>query len=368
MSLRLRILSLSLFTWMPLVILAAAGGVAVTRSVGIPLLFDYVVHVRFLVAMPVLIAAEGVVWARVIDLARYLVLSGLVVESGRPALERLVDRFTALRRSRIIAVAAAAGVVFGVLYFRKEFSGDLSTWQFVPGSSQRVRSAAGWWYLLVSVPIFQFLVWYWALRYAAWCWFLFRLSRLDLVLVPSHPDRSAGLRPIGQVHQYWAIVVFAVSSLISANVGLALVHGQSIADFRVELASFLGLSLVVLFAPFLAFSGKLLTARVRGLLDYGVLAAEYTRQFDQKWIAPEAKSRRSAEAGGSGESLLGASDIQSLADLANSYAVVRDIRLVPFEMLNVLAIILAVAIPFVPLVFAVISPVEVFRGLVQFFL
>jgi len=364
-SLRLRVLTLSLFTWMPIVVLAATGGVAVGTSVGIPLLFDYVVHVRFLVALPVLVASEGVVWAKVVDLARYLVLSGLVAESGRPALERLVDRFNALRRSRIIPVAAAVGAVFGALFFRKEFSGDLTTWQFVPGSSQQVRSAAGWWYLLVSVPIFQFLVFYWALRYAVWCWFLFRLSRLDLLLVPSHPDRSAGLRPIGQLHQYWAIVVFALSSLVSANVGLALVHGRSITDFRVELLSFLGLSLLVLFAPSLAFSGKLLTARSRGLLDYGVLAAEYTRQFDQKWIAPEA---RSAEAGGSGESLLGTSDIQSLADLANSYAVVRDTRLVPFEMLNVLVIILTVAIPFVPLVFAVISPVEVFKSLVQLFL
>jgi hypothetical protein len=359
-SLRVRILSLLLLTWMPLVILAAATGGAAGHSVGLPLLVDYVVHVRFLVAMPVLIASEGVVWAKVIDLSRYLVLSGLISESGLPGLERLVERFNVLRMHRIVPAAAAVGVVFGVILLRKEFSGDLSTWQFVPGSSQQVRSVAGWWYLLVSVPIFQFLVLYWALRYAMWCWFLFRLSRLDLVLVPSHPDRSAGLRPVGQVHQHWALVVFALSSVVSANVGLAVVHGQSLTDFRVEIVAFLGLSLVVLFAPFLAFSGKLLTVRMRALLDYGVLAAEYTRRFDQKWLATEARPDR--------EPLLGTADLQSLADLANSYGVVHDIRIVPFEMVNVLAIVLAVAIPFVPLVFAVISPVEVFKSLAQFFL
>ena len=270
-------------------------------------------------------------------------------------------------------------------FLRSDLLGDASAWQFVSGSAGSVRSPAGWWYLLVSVPIFQFLVFLWACRYAIWCGFLFRLSRLDLALIPTHPDRSAGLRPIGQVHQYWAIVVFAISSLVAVHIGLDLLEsGRSLLDYRLELAAFLGMSLVVLFAPFLAFSGKLLDARHRGLLQYGRFAAAYTRAFDAKWVHNGAGGAgwRQGGRGGRGrhggqggrgrrfgeEPLLGSADIQSLADLANSYAVVHEVRAFPFDLVNVLVIVLAVAIPFSPLVFAVISPLEAMKQVIQILL
>jgi hypothetical protein len=359
---RRRVMVLLLLTWVPLLILTAASGVAAGNRLTIPALFDWAVDVRFLIAMPVMIGAGNVIWPKIGDLFQYLVQSGLVAETEVPVLREHVQWFNAQRTSRLVPVIVGVGVVFGVLFLRRELSGDVSAWQFVPGSSGQVRSAAGWWYLLISVPVFQFLILFWAWRYVLWCRFLFRLSRLDLVLIPSHPDRSAGLRPIGQVHQYWSLFVFALSSLVAVHVGLELVErGGSLFDYRLQLATFLGFSLLVLFAPFLAFSGKLLQARHHGLLGYGLLAAEYTRAFDEKWVH---------HTGGSAgqEPLLGTADIQSLADLANSYSVVHGLRIVPVEMLNVLIIVLAVAIPFFPLAFTVVSPIEVFRQVVQILL
>jgi hypothetical protein len=55
--------------------------------------------------------------------------------------------------------------------------------------------------------------------------------------------------------------------------------------------------------------------------EYGGLAARYTREFHEKWI----RGRAPAD-----EPLVGSADIQSLADLANSYEVVRGTRAVPF--------------------------------------
>jgi hypothetical protein len=357
---RVRVAGLVLLTWVPLVILSALGDVRSGRRGTLSLLVDYTVYVRFLLAVPVLVLAEGVIWPRVLDLFHYLVQAGVVAEAGVPALERLIRRFDALRRSWTMFAAAAFCVLFGMRYLRSDLLRDASPWQFVSGSSESVRSAAGWWYLLVSVPIFQFLVFLWACRYAIWCGFLFRLSRLDLALLPTHPDRSAGLRPIGQVHQYWAVVVFAVSSLVSVHIGLELLEGgRSLLDYRLQLATFLGMSLFVLFAPFLAFSGKLLAARNRGLLDYGRFAAAYTRAFNTKWLDGATPDPLD---------LLGTADIQSLADLANSYQVVHGVRAVPFEWINVLAIVLAVAIPFVPLVFAVISPIDAIKQVLQILL
>ena len=62
---------------------------------------------------------------------------------------------------------------------------------------------AGWYFAFVSQLVYQFLValslWKWLL----WCYFLFRLSRLELQLVPTHPDHHGGgpgrnTRPFGR--------------------------------------------------------------------------------------------------------------------------------------------------------------------------
>jgi hypothetical protein len=355
-STRNLVLALIALTWVPLAVLTVAAGTAIGAAVTVPLVLDYTANVRFLVALPVLIVAERIVWAEVVDLSQYLVRAELVAPAQEAALEQLVAQFDRIRRARLIAAAAAVAVIFGVIFFRTEFS-QTSTWQFVPGDPRLARSPAGWWYLLISVPVFQFLIFSWACRYVLWCWFLYRLSRFDLVLVPSHPDRSAGLRPIGQIHQYWALIVFALSSLVSAQIGLELMHGRSLVEFRVELVAFFAVSVLVLFSPFLVFSRQLFEARMHGLLEYGVLAAQYTRTFHAKWIG-----------GASRDDLLGTGDIQSLADLANSYAVVRSLRVVPFEPINVLVIALAVALPFTPLVFFIVSPTDIVKGLIQVFL
>lgn len=68
--------------------------------------------------------------------------------------------------------------------------------------------------------------------------------------------------------------------------------------------------LIILLAPLLVFSPKLLMTKRRGLLEYSALANEYTQSFDRKWIRKENPE---------GELLLGSADIQSLADLGNSF-------------------------------------------------
>ena len=49
------------------------------------------------------------------------------------------------------------------------------------------------WYGYVSLPLFQFLLMRWYFRLFIWTRFLWQVSRLDLSLVPTHPDRVGGL-------------------------------------------------------------------------------------------------------------------------------------------------------------------------------
>jgi len=69
------------------------------------------------------------------------------------------------------------------------------------------------------------------------------------------------------------------------------------------------------------FTPHLARARRQGLGDFGRLANRYVTEFDEKWM----HGARLPD-----EPLLGSADIQSLADLGNSFSTVREMRLVPF--------------------------------------
>jgi hypothetical protein len=72
--------------------------------------------------------------------------------------------------------------------------------------------------------------------------------------------------------------------------------------------------------PLLFFASRLWTCRVDGLRDYIALASRYVSDFDRKWVRAEPVPE---------EALLGTTDIQSLADLANSVAIVSSMRVIP---------------------------------------
>lgn len=76
----------------------------------------------------------------------------------------------------------------------------------------------------------------------------------------------------------------------------------------------------LVFGPLVLFAGQLAQAKRIGLGEYGTLAERYVRDFDVKWLRGGAAAD---------EALVGSTDIQSLADLSNSFEVVKGMRFAP---------------------------------------
>jgi hypothetical protein len=106
----------------------------------------------------------------------------------------------------------------------------------------------------------------------------------------------------------------------------------------------------------MVFAPKLFRLKQDGLLRYGTLASQYTQAFDSKWVGgintPE-------------EPLLGTPDIQSLADLGNSYELVRKVRIVPIELSDFIGIALPAVIPALPLAATVMPVGEILKGILR---
>ena len=338
-----RIVVISLFAWLPLLVLSVLGGNFLKGSVAVPFLRDIEVHVRFLVAMPLLIGAELLVDRRMRPLTKQFLDRQLVPDGAMPRFEAAIASAARLRNSviaEVLLIALVYGV--GVPVWRQSVALNAATWYATPSSTDGVRlSIAGWWYAYVSLPVFQFLLVRWYFRVFIWARFLWQVSRIRLNLVPTHPDRAGGLGFLAILASAFVPLALAHGALLAGQIANRIFFQDAgLPQFKVEIAVMVAFMLILALSPLLQFAGQLAEAKRTGLREYGTLAQRYVREFDAKWLrggaAPE-------------EPLVGSGDIQSLADLGTGYDVVRTMGVAPITKNAVIQVVAATLVPIVPL-------------------
>ena len=348
-----RVLLLICVTWIPLLLLSLVSGHTARGIVKIPLFHDPAVCARFLFVLPLLELAESMVAFSLPVQARYFIESKLVAERDRDRFASAVHEVVQMRCSaRTELLIAILGLILSVV-FRTVLLRDFSSSWEIHGST---RTLAGWWYALVGLPILLFFLLRWLWIFLLWGWFLFRISRLDLQLTPTHPDHAGGLGFLGWGLASFSLVLMAVSSMFSSGLFYQILHEQETLDsLKYHILVFTVIALSLLYLPLLVFFGRLSRCRFQGLLDFSSLVLRYDRAFEEKWI--EKKE------GDPTEPLLGSPDIQSLADLATAYEHVNDMRVVPFDMNGFVVLVVAALFPMLPLVGTVIPLKEIMAKL-----
>ena len=107
---RRRIIVISLLAWLPLLALPALEGVALGGNVAVPFLLDVEVHVKFLLVIPLMIAAELVVHQRMRFVVRQFLERNLIPESALPRFDAAIASACRLRNSvlaEVLLMAAA---------------------------------------------------------------------------------------------------------------------------------------------------------------------------------------------------------------------------------------------------------------------
>jgi hypothetical protein len=195
----------------------------------------------------------------------------------------------------------------------------------------------------------QFLLFRWYFRIFIWARFLWHVSRIDLVLIPTHPDRNCGLGFLGASAYAQSLLLTAHGAALAGYAANRIFYeNASLPDFKLEIIALVAILMVVVLGPLVVFAPRILAAKRKGLREYGVFAAEYMRDFDRRWV-----QGRSAVS----DSALGSTDIQSLADLDASFSVIKEITPFPFSRTTCIQLVLATAAPFLPLLLTMI-PLE----------
>ena len=340
---RQRIVVISLFCWLPVLVLSALEGQVLGGSVAVPFLNDLEVHVRFLVVVPLLILAELVVHQRMRFLLKQFLERQLIPESAMPRFDAAIASAFRLRNS-VLAEVLLIAFVYGVgilIVWRQYLALDATTWYATPTVDGPKLSLAGMWFGYVSLPFFQFLLLRWYFRLFIWMRFLWQVSRIELSLVPTHPDRTGGLGFLAGTAYPFMPLLAAHGALLAGYLANHIFHlGATLPDFKFEILIIVVLLLAIVLGPLLVFAPQLAQAKRTGNREYGALAQRYVREFDAKWLRGGAPPD---------EPLVGSGDIQSLADLGNSLEVVRNMRITPVTKDTILRLAAATLAPLVPL-------------------
>src|SRR5262249_51347947 len=112
-----------------------------------------------------------------------------------------------------------------------------STWYAVPSDTGTPLTLTGWWYGYASLPLFQFLLirWYW--RLIIWTRFLWQVSRIKLNLIPTQPDRVAGLGFLSGIVFAFTPLAVAHGALLAGMIGNRIFYlGAKLPQFQIEAA------------------------------------------------------------------------------------------------------------------------------------
>ena len=354
---RQRILVITLLAWLPLLVLSALEGQALRGNVAVPFLLDIDVHIRFLVALPLLIIAELVVHQRMRFVVRQFLERNLIPESALTRFEAAIASAFRLRNSVLAELLLIAFVyLVGVLIIWRHYMAlTTATWYAAPTVEGLKLSFAGMWYGYLSLPLFQFLLIRWYFRLFIWTRFLWQVSQIELSLVPTHPDRVGGLGFLANAVYAFTPLAVAHGALLAGLIANRIFYlGATLLEFKIEIAVLVVFLLCVVLGPLLVFAPQLAQAKRTGNREYGALAERYVREFDAKWLRGGASSD---------EPLVGSGDIQSLADLANSFEVVRTMQIAPITKDAILRLIAATLAPIVPLALTMMPLEELLKML-----
>ncbi|HTN98013.1 MAG TPA: hypothetical protein VL101_13650 [Nordella sp.] len=305
--------------WGMPVLLSFAEGNLVSGP-GTPFLFDVNAWARYFIAIGAFILAVREVEPQLRQTLAQFVRAPLLAPASFANAARIVN--AAIRRcdssvAEILCLALAA--LAALMSFYNLRNADTASWALRDLTGGSGLTLAGWWCLLVSGPIFWFLLARGLWRHLAWAILLNGLSREKLRLVATHPDGNAGLAFLGRYPNAYATFMFGMGCVV----GAALAHflqkdALSATAYGSTMAGWLIIALAFSCLPLLAFSGPLAALKAKTLALSGAQATTALRQAERKLLGTNAAASETEDG----------QDAQDVADPSKHFEAARKLSVI----------------------------------------
>lgn len=355
-----RIILIGILTWLPLFILSLIKGQAWGEGTNLPFIEDIEVHIRFILAVPLMIMAELLVHQRIRLMVNQFEERNLIPGEALTQFRKAISSAYRLRNS-VFAEIAMLAIIYVMGYnvvWQKSMAVETTAWFSDPAVGKSHLSLAGIWFRYVSLPLFQFLFLRWYYRIFIWIRFLYHVSRIKLNLIPTHPDAVGGLGFLSNTVFAFAPLALVHGAVMAGMISNHIFHeGAALLDFKVLITITVVWVLCVVVLPLFLFSSQLSDVKRLGSLDYGKFAERYVQEFNQRWIPWKESSSESSSK---------TQDIQGLADLANSYRLVEKMQIMPISRNDIIMLVVITVAPVLPLLLTMMPLGELIKMLSGF--
>jgi len=349
----------SSIAWLPLIISTAIDGTLYAGTGG-AFLKDLAIQGRLLVGILMLILIKDLVYIRIPRVLQYI--SEVLI----PPNEKEHFIAGALRRAKkstdsiwseiilflAVTIFAISPAETTTLFITQRES---HSWLISQKEGNDVLSFAGNWAQYVSIPIFQFLLLRWLWRYIVWLILLFRISKINLILKPTHPDGSGGIGIIILAQRNFLMFFVACGMAISCvMINLLLNKEISFDVLKIEILGYIIFSITLLILPLLFFIRKLIRTKSEGLLELSKAGISLSNKYEEEWVKPMGNEKKIAE---------DTVDPSMQVDYSGVYLLLQDLRIIPLRVGDVMIMALALYLPFIPIFFIEFSVVELLQKL-----
>ena len=321
-------------TWLPIVVWALVEGRALDLSDHESLMRHYGINVRCLIAIPLFIIGERALHDTVVRIASQFVSSGIVSPAVQPAFEATLRNVGRMRDSSLPWILVFGLTLTWLMVDHPDAHEDALAWA---RSADGKLGFGGWWFSYVARPVFVALLAGWLWRILLIAYWLWRVGRLDLSLVPTHPDRAGGLGFVERLPNAFELVSLAVSAAVASRWAHEItVHGTTLEPYKLVAAALVIVWTLLALLPLLALAPALHAARARAMAAYSTLVGEQGRLVHRRWILREPVDNAP---------ILDAPEIGPVADASTLFDSVKRMRIVPIGKTAIAKILIPLAIP-----------------------
>lgn len=305
---------------------------------GLSYLADLGAWGKFFIAIGAFVLSEQQIEQLLRDKLRQAVSAPVIAPTSFAAAARAVNQALRQRNSRIAEIVCLAlGIFAALIAIRHQYTVDRSSWAVVSSPAGNSITLAGWWTLIVSVPLFWFLALRGLWRHFVWSLLLRKIARLELRLVSTHPDGKGGIGFLADYPNAYIIFVFGISCAVATAVASNVqVEMPPISHIGILMGGWLLIVLGLFAYPLGAFSKPLAELKKASMAKLTAQATLFQRLSERKVIGSNIAANSASEA----------EEVQDIADPAKQYDATKKLSALLLTRSALLPVSAAALLPF----------------------
>ena len=296
---------------------------------------DIATHVRFLVVLPILLFARRSLNKSFNSTIGFFHQTKIVDADNANEFEQVMLQIEKWRSSKLVDFVIIF-LVYASFYLQENNRINLSVsyapWHMVDNKI----IAAGWWYLVFSLPILQILLYRWLYTILLWIIFLRKISKLNLHLSALHPDGVGGLGFLQYTQLSFFPVALAFSALTAGVMNNMIIFSAvSLIDYKIAIGAALLFVLLLFILPLMLLLPLLARVKRKYFMQYSLESWPIAREYEEQLKAFYLTGKENPDASWH-------------VDLIGSFEKTKEMKIVLVDKTLLLAFAVAVILPFLP--------------------